>query len=115
MRDFAAGAARGLRPPGVKALRNVSLSIGTVGGPAELAPVLTSLGYSEQRVTIDGENPARFTRRRCKAIGCSATVAGDAARGKAPAPTPRGAGFPTDEPAMRNVLRAALGRARRRR
>ena len=65
-------------PPGVQALRYVSLSIGTVGGPAELAPVVASLGNSQQRVTFDGEDPARFARRRCRKIGCSATVARNA-------------------------------------
>lgn len=100
-------------PPGVQALRNVSLSIGTVRGPAELAPVLASLSNPEQRVTFDGEDPARFARRRCKAIGCSATVARNAARGKAPAPTLRGPGFASvSEPAMARVLRAASGHAR---
>lgn len=102
-------------PPGVQALRYVPLSIGTVRGPAELVPVVASLGNSRQRVTFDGEDPARFVRRRCKAIGCSASVTRDAARGKALAPTPRAPGFaPADEPAMPRVLRAASTRARRR-
>jgi len=96
-------------PPGVQALRHVALSVGTVRGPAELAPVVASLSNPEQRVTFDGEDPARFARRRCKAIGCSATVARNAARGKAPAPTPRGPGFASvSEPAMPRVLRATL-------
>jgi hypothetical protein len=114
-------------PSGVQALRYVPLSIGTVDGPADLAPVLTSLSNSKQRVTFDGEKPARFTQRRCKAIGCSATVSRDAARGRVPAPTHRGAspepearvlrgGFTTvGEPAMDDVLRAASGRVRGRR
>ncbi len=103
-------------PPGVQALRYVPLSIGTARGPAELAPVFASLGNSRQRVTFDGESPARFARRRCKAIGCSASVARDAERGKAPAATPEGAGVATGvEPAMADVLRAASRRARRRR
>jgi hypothetical protein len=102
-------------PPGVQALRYVPLSIGTQDGPAELAPVVASLGNSRQRVRFDGEDPARFARRRCKEIGCSASVARDAARGKAPAPTPHANGFATaGEPAMTEVLRAASGRARRR-
>jgi len=72
-------------PPGVQALRQVPLSIGTVDGPAALAPVITSVGNSRQRVTFDGEDPARFVRRRSKAIGFTAAVMRDAARGKAPA------------------------------
>jgi hypothetical protein len=96
-------------PPGVQALRHVVLSVGTVRGPAELAPVVASLSNPEQRVTFDGEDPARFARRRCKTIGCSATVVRNAARGKAPAPTPRGPGFASvSEPAMPRVLRATL-------
>jgi hypothetical protein len=103
-------------PPGVQALRHVLLSIGTISGPAELAPVVASLSNSKQRVTFDGEDPARFARRRCKAIGCSATVVRAAARGMAPAPTPRGTGVAiVGEPAMADVLRTASGRARRRR
>jgi len=103
-------------PPGVQALRQVPLSIGTVDGPAELAPVITSVSNSRQRVTFDGEDPARFVRRRSKAIGCTAAVMRDAARGKAPAPVPRAAGAATiSEPAMGRVLRAALRRTRPRR
>jgi hypothetical protein len=100
-------------PPGVQALRSVSLSIGTVGGPAELAPVLVSASNAEQRVTFDGEDPARFALRRSRAIGCRTTVARSAARGKAPAPTPRGRRpGSVGEPAMRDVLRTASVRAR---
>ena len=103
-------------PPGVQALRQVPLSIGTVDGPAELAPVVTSVSNSRQRVMFDGEDPARFVRRRSKAIGCTATVMRDAARGKAPAPVPQAAGAATiSEPAMGPVLRAALRRTRPRR
>ena len=103
-------------PPGVQALRQVPLSIGTVDGPAELAPVITSVSNSRQRVTFDGEEPARFVRRRSKAIGCTAAVMRDAARGKAPAPVPQAASAATfSEPAMGPVLRAALRRTRPRR
>jgi len=56
-------------PPGVQALRQVPLSIGTVNGPAELAPVITSVSTSRPRVTFDGEDPSRFVRRRSKVIG----------------------------------------------
>ena len=103
-------------PRGVQALRSVSLSIGTVGGPAELAPVVSSRSNPRQRVLFDGEDPARFAGRRCKAIGCSATVARNAVRGVEPAPTPRGTGVPAaGEPEMADVLRVAAGPARRRR
>jgi hypothetical protein len=98
-------------PPGVHALRYVSLSIGTVGGPAEVAPVLTSLSHRQQRVTFDGEDPVRFARRRCKAIDCSASVARNAARGEVPVPVPHGAGITSvSEPSMRTVLRGASRR-----
>ena len=68
-------------PPGVQALRQVPLSIGTVDGPAELAPVITSVSTSRPRVTFDGEEPARFVRRRSKIIGCRAAVMRDAGQG----------------------------------
>jgi hypothetical protein len=103
-------------PPDVRALRIVPLSVGTARGPAELAPVLASLSNPRQRVTFDGEAPARFVRRRCKEIGCSATIARSAAGGRAPDPTPAAGGVVTaGEPGMADVLRAAAGRARRRR
>ena len=101
-------------PPGVQALRQVPLSIGTVDGPAELAPVITSVSNSRQRVTFDGEDPARFVRWRAKAIGCTAAVTRDAARGKAPVPQAAGAAT-ISEPAMGPVLRGALRRTRPRR
>lgn len=59
-------------PPGVQALRHVVLSVGTVRGPAKLAPVVASLSNPQQRVMFDGEDPARFARRRCKTIGLAA-------------------------------------------
>jgi hypothetical protein len=103
-------------PPGVQALRQVPLSIGTVDGPAELAPVVTSVGNSRPRVTSDGEDPVRFVRRRSRAIGCSVAVMRAAARGRAPAPVAHAAGVATiSEPAMGPVLRAALRRTRPRR
>jgi hypothetical protein len=103
-------------PPGVQARRYVSLSIGTVDGRVELAPVVAALSNRRQRVRFDGEPPARFALRRCRAIGCSAIVTRDAARGLAPAPAPPGAGVATvGEPAMTDVLRAASVRTPRRR
>src|SRR5262249_40444938 len=101
---------------GVRARGRGPWSMGPVDGPAEIAPVITSVSNSRQRVTFDGEDPARFVRRRSKAIGCTATVMRDAARGKAPAPVPQAAGAATiSEPAMGPVLRAALRRTRTRR
>jgi hypothetical protein len=98
-------------PPGVQARRYVPLSIGTVRGRAELAPVLASRDNPRQRVTFDGLAPARFARRRSKAIGCSAAVTRDAARGVAPAPKPRGTGVgAVGEPSMADVLRTVSGR-----
>ena len=103
-------------PPGVQALRYVPLSIGTVGGPVGVAPVLSSLSNRQQRVTFDGEDPVRFARRRCTAIGCNASVTRSAARGKVPAPLPHGAGVVSvSDPPMRSVLRAASSRVRGRR
>jgi hypothetical protein len=102
-------------PPDVRALRIVPLSLGTVDGPAEVAPVLASLS-ARQRVTFDGEGPASFVRRRCKEIGCSAAVTRRALRGSAPLPAPAAAGVATVvDPPMADVLRVASGRGRRRR
>jgi hypothetical protein len=103
-------------PPAVQALRYVPLSIDTVGGPAEVAPVLASRSNRQQRVTFDGEDPVRFARRRCRAIGGSAAVARNAARGKVPPPMPHGAGVTNaSEPSMPSMLRAASSRLRGRR
>ena len=99
-------------PPGVTVLRHMPLSIATVRGPAALAPVITSVS-PDQHVTFDGEDPVRFVRRRCQAIGCRASVGRDAARGVAPAPTPRGDRAVPAEPEMTDVLRAAAAPRRR--
>src|SRR5262249_1388890 len=103
-------------PPGVQALRQGPLSIGTVDGPPEIAPVITSVSNPRQRVTFDGGDPARVVRRRPQATGCPAAAMPDPARGQAPAPVPQAAGAATiSEPAMGPVLRAALRRTRPRR
>lgn len=100
-------------PPGVLALREVPLTLETTNGPADVAPVVISVGGSEQRVTFDGEDPDAFVRRRCRAIGCGADVTDDAARGEAPAPVSRGTTVvASTEPAMLDVLQAALNRLR---
>lgn len=100
-------------PPGVRALRSVSLTVGTIRGPAELAPVIVSRSNRRQRVLFDVEDPVRFARRRCKAIGCSATVARNAVRGIASAPTPPPGSAAGAEPEIADVLRTAAVRARR--
>src|SRR5262249_62412349 len=61
-------------PPGVQALRQVPLSIGTVDGPPELAPVITSVSTPPPRVTFDGQDPPPFVRRRSQAHGLSAAA-----------------------------------------
>jgi hypothetical protein len=101
-------------PPGVRALRSVSLTVGTIRGPAELAPVIVPRSNRRQRVLFDGADPVRFARRRSKAIGCSPTVARNAVRGIAPTPRPPG-GAAVAEPETADVLRTAAVRARRRR
>jgi hypothetical protein len=94
-------------PEGVRAVRNVSLSIGTVGGRAQVVPVLIAHGH-EQRVTFDGEPAAQFVRRRCREIGCTARVTRDAARGLAPALLEVEAGVVSStEPSMTELLRVA--------
>ncbi len=65
------------------ARRPVSL-VGQAGGEyVPLAPVLVSQGL-RQDVTFDGEAPTFFTEKRCLEIGCSAALARDAGRGRAP-------------------------------
>ena len=72
--------------PKMTALRVIELSLRTASGAAAVAPVLVSQSNSAQRVRFDGEAASRFTRRRCKEIGCPARVAADASRGVAPPP-----------------------------
>jgi hypothetical protein len=72
--------------PKMTALRVIELSLRTAAGDVAVAPVLVSQSSSAQRVRFDGEAPARFSRRRCKEIGCTARVAADASRGVAPPP-----------------------------
>jgi hypothetical protein len=65
------------------ARRPVSL-VGQIGGEwVPLSPVLVSQGL-RQDVTFDGEAPTFFTEKRCLEIGCSAILAKDAGRGRAP-------------------------------
>src|SRR5262249_6487366 len=67
--------------PNVAARRPVSL-LHTRNGHVTVAPVLVERG-EKQQVTFDGDEPAVFTRRRCREIGCNDAVAGEAARGRA--------------------------------
>jgi len=68
--------------PNVAARRPVSLLLHTRNGHVTVAPVLVEHG-EKQQVTFDGDEPAAITRRRCREIGCSDAVAGEAARGRA--------------------------------
>jgi hypothetical protein len=68
--------------PSVAARRPVSLLLHTHRGHVEVAPVLVDRG-EKQQVTFDGDEPAAFTRRRCREIGCTDGVADEAARGQA--------------------------------
>jgi hypothetical protein len=74
--------------PKIEARRIVELSLETAAGRALLAPVMVQQSNAKQRVTFDGETPARFARRRCQAIGCEARIARSAAAGEAPPPIP---------------------------
>jgi hypothetical protein len=74
--------------PKIEARRIVELSLETTTGRALVAPVLVQQSNAKQRVTFDGETPARFARRRCQAIGCEARIARSAAAGEAPLPIP---------------------------
>jgi hypothetical protein len=86
--------------PKITALRVVELSLRTAEGDAAVAPVLVSQSNPAQRVRFDGEAPARFIRRRCKAIGCAAGIATDAARGVAPPPVAADRPFLTSDDAV---------------
>jgi hypothetical protein len=72
--------------PKMTAFRVIELSLRTAAGDAAVAPVLVSQSNPAQRVRFDGDAPTRFSRRRCKEIGCAARVAADASRGVAPPP-----------------------------
>src|SRR5262249_17346240 len=70
--------------PKMTALRVVDLSLRTAKGDTPVAPVLVGRSNAEQAVLFDGEEPAKFTQRRCKKIGCAAKVASAASKGVAP-------------------------------
>ena len=93
--------------PKVEARRVVALSLRTSSGDAPIAPVLVKQSNPVQRVQFDGEAPSRFTRRRCKEIGCSGEVGAQAARGLAPAPErDSGPRLSSDEPALAKLFSA---------
>jgi hypothetical protein len=89
----------------LEARRVVALSLRTVTGDTAVAPVLVKQTNPAQRVQFDGEAPSRFTRRRCKEIGCTGEVGLQASRGLAAAPV-RGDGvwLSGDEPALARLI-----------
>jgi hypothetical protein len=89
--------------PKTEALRVVELSLRTAESDVAVAPVLMSQSNPAQRVRFDNETPARFTRRRCKEIGCPPRVVADAARGVVPPPVSGNSSFLSGDD-------AALGR-----
>ena len=70
--------------PKMTALRVIDLSLRSGKRDAPVAPVLVSRSNPEQSVLFDGSEPAAFTKRRCKEIGCAAKVANAAGKGVAP-------------------------------
>ena len=81
-------------PPGVQALRHVSLAIGTVRGPAELAPVVASLSNPQPRASRAADarrsaavRPSRATRhaagRRPRRLAAPASRASASRRWRA--------------------------------
>lgn len=65
----------------VSARRPIELELMTSKGKMPVSPVLVFRG-DQQTVTFDGEEPAAFTRHRCKEIGCTDKEAKAAARGE---------------------------------
>ena len=91
--------------PKVEALRVVELLLRTQDGDAAVAPVLVSQSNPAQRVRFDNEVPSRFTRRRCKEIGCAGRVAADASRGVAQPPiADHRPSLSSDEPALTKLI-----------
>lgn len=66
---------------GVGARRPIELELTTRKGAVHVSPVLLAHGH-QQTVTFDGQEPASFTRHRCKEIGCTDKKAEAAARGE---------------------------------
>lgn len=61
--------------------RPIDLKLSTHNGPARVSPVLLSHS-GNQTVTFDGQEPASFTKRRCKEIGWTDKEAEAVARGE---------------------------------
>jgi hypothetical protein len=96
--------------PTMQARHLAPQTLQTTEGTTEVAAVLVRRSNPRQRVTFDRQAPAVYARTRCKAIGCAAKVAADAARGRAPAPEPRiGPSAAPDDAAL---VRAAAAAAR---
>ena len=99
--------------PTTEARRIVDLRLDTTAGRAQLAPVLMQQS-AHQRVTFNGEIPSRFTRRRCKEIGCDAKTVQSAASGKAPAPiSGQGPAGASDDRGLDRLIRSTLRAASR--
>ena len=97
--------------PTVEARRIIALSVETAGGRASLAPVLVQRTNPRQRVRFDGEEPARFTRKRCEEIGCPAEVADEAERGCAGLIGPgEAAVFLSEDEALTRIVSAVAHR-----
>jgi hypothetical protein len=96
--------------PTMEARRIIALSVETTSGAMLLAPVLVRQSNPQQRVTFDREQPSRFTRKRCKEIGCKRDVASDAASGCA-AP-PAGALLQSDDEVLARVISEVVGRGK---
>ena len=91
----------------MEALRVIDLSLRTAAGDAAVAPVLVSQTNPAQRVRFDNDAPARFTRRRCKEIGCPERVAADASRGVAQPPIDYRLFISGDETALERLIKPA--------
>jgi hypothetical protein len=96
--------------PTVQARRIIALWADTASGRVPLAPVLVRYSNPHQRVTFDGEDPARFTRKRCEEIACPSSVAEDAGRGCAAPLAPDAAPVLSGEDQVLARLVQAVGR-----
>jgi hypothetical protein len=67
--------------PGVQLHTARPLRLGARNGQLEVAPIVVSPGASVRSLTLDGQPPEPYVRRRCESIGCSTAVVDDAARG----------------------------------
>ena len=94
--------------PTVEARRAITLCVETTSGGVLVSPVLVRQSNPRQRVMFDGERPSRFTRKRCKEIGCTTGVAKEAERGCAAPPKQGGpAVLLSDDQAVAGLILAA--------